>query len=78
MGVVIAHGADKKYIGRDFIKISNSMDGNYFRDVIETANRKGNGVVEYWWINPSTKRVEPKNLYFKKIDDIIICSGVYQ
>ncbi len=77
-GSVIAHGADKRYSGRNFTEISNSQGEKYFQDVISTANQKGQGIVEYWWTNPSTQRVEPPNVYFEKIDDIIICSGVYQ
>ena len=77
-GVVIAHGADDNLIGRDFMKISDGNGIGYFQEVVEMANSKGSGVVEYWWINPSTKHNEPKSLYFEKVDDIIICSGVYQ
>lgn len=77
-GIVIAHGADKQYIGRDFMEISDSIGDKYFQEVIEAANAQGSGVVEYWWINPSTQRIEPKILYLEKVDDIIICSGVYQ
>lgn len=77
-GVVIAHGADKRFIGRNFMEISNSQGEKYFQEVVTTANHRGHGVVEYWWTNPATQRVEPKNVYFEKIDDIIICSGVYQ
>lgn len=77
-GIVIAHGADDKLIGRDSMEISDENGIRYFQEVVKIANSEGTGVVEYWWINPSTKHSEPKNLYFKKVDDIIICSGVYQ
>ena len=77
-GLVVAHGADEKHIGRDFMEISDSRGKRYFQEVVEIANSEGSGVVEYWWINPSTQHIEPKNLYFEKVDDIIICSGVYQ
>jgi len=76
-GIVLAHGADEKHIGRNFIEISDSRGNRYFQEVIEIANSEGSGIVEYWWINPSTQHTEPKNLYFEKVDDIIICSGVY-
>lgn len=77
-GIVIAHGADDKFIGRDSMEISDENGMRYFQEVVKIANSEGTGVVEYWWINPSTKHSEPKNLYFEKVDDIIICSGVYQ
>ncbi|MBN1546586.1 MAG: cache domain-containing protein [Syntrophaceae bacterium] len=76
-GIVIAHGIDEKYIGRDFLQLSDSRGNRYYQEVIETANSKGSGVVEYWWLNPVTGHIELKDLYFEKVDDIIICSGVY-
>jgi len=77
-GIVIAHGADDKLIGLDLMEISDDRGIRYFQKVVETANSEGSGVAEYWWIDPSTKHIEPKNLYFEKVDDIIICSGAYQ
>jgi cytochrome c len=77
-GIVIAHGTDDKLIGRDLIEISDDNGIRYFQEVVEIANSVGSGVMEYWWINPSTKHREPKILYFERVDDIIICSGVYQ
>lgn len=77
-GIVIAHGADDNLIGRDSMEISDENGVRYFQEVFKIANSEGTGVVEYWWTNPSTKHIEPKNLYFEKVDDIIICSGVYQ
>lgn len=77
-GVILAHGADDKMIGIDLKEISDSNGRKYFQQVVETANAIGSGVVEYWWANPSSLHVEPKDLYFEKVDDIIICAGVYQ
>lgn len=77
-GIVLAHGADDKIIGRDLMEISDDKGIRYFQKVVEIAHSKGSGVAEYWWINPSTKHIEPKNLYFEKVDDVIICSGVYK
>jgi cytochrome c len=77
-GTVLAHGADEKYIGHDFTDIMDYNGKRYFRDVVESANSQGSGVVEYSWLNPLNKTVEPKNVYFQRADDLIICSGVYQ
>jgi cytochrome c len=77
-GIIIAHGADDKLIGLDLMKISDSNGRKYFQEVVEIANAKGSGTIEYWWTNPSTQHIELKDLYFEKVDDIIICSGVYQ
>ena len=77
-GIVVAHGADAMQIGRDYMEISDYQGERYFQEAVEIANSEGSGVVEYWWINPSTQHIEPKCLYFEKVDDIIICSGIYE
>ena len=77
-GIIIAHGADDKMIGFDLMELSNSYGRKYFQEIVETANTRGSGIAEYWWTNPSTQHIELKDLYFEKVDDIIICSGVYQ
>jgi cytochrome c len=77
-GIVIAHGANDKRIGLDLMEISDDKGRRYFQEVVEIANSVGSGVVKYWWINPSTKHCELKNLYFEKVEDMIICSGAYQ
>ncbi len=76
-GIVIAHGADDKLIGRDLTTISDSEGRRYFQEIVELANANGSGVAEYWWMNPVTQLSGLKELYFEKIDDMIICSGVY-
>ena len=76
-GIVVAHGIDQEHIGRDFCEISDYNGKKYFVEVVEIANSEGSGLVEYWWINPSSHHIEPKELYFEKVQDLIICSGVY-
>ncbi|MCG6536219.1 MAG: cache domain-containing protein [Syntrophales bacterium LBB04] len=76
-GVIIAHGVDDKLVGRDLTAMADSDGRGYFHEIIETANLQGSGFAKYWWPNPSSQHIEPKEIYFEKIDDIIICSGVY-
>jgi cytochrome c len=76
-GTVLAHGGDEKYIGEDFIDIKDYEGKRFIIDIVETANTHGNGFVEYTWYDPSKKKSVPKRLYFEKVDNLIICSGVY-
>lgn len=34
--------------------------------------------MEYKWYHPVTRRELQKSVYFKKVDDTIICSGLYR
>jgi cytochrome c len=87
-GTILAHGVDEKYIGHDFNDIIDFEDDfidvkdyegkSFITEIVETANTQGSGFVEYAWYNPLKKMSVPKRLYFEKVDDLIICSGVYK
>jgi len=77
-GTMLAHGVNEKFVGEDFICIQDYNGKTFIREIVDNANRKGSGWVEYTWSNPVTKEVLPKIVYFEKVDELIICSGVYK
>jgi len=77
-GDIVSHGANKKLVGQHFIDIKDSNGKLFFREIIDVANKKGSGWVDYTWTNPVSKKVEPKSAYLKKSGDLIFCSGVYK
>jgi len=77
-GTMLAHGVNERFIGEEFIDLKDSDGKSFIKEIIDTANTKGSGWVVYKWFHPETKEVLPKTLYFKKVDDLIICSGVYK
>jgi cytochrome c len=77
-GIMLAHGINEKYAGKNFLALKDSDGKEFIREIVETAKTKGSGWVDYKWYHPVTKEQRPKTVYFEKIDDIIICSGVYQ
>ena len=76
-GTMLAHGVNEKYIGQSFINIKDSDGKDFIREIVNSANEKGSGWVDYQWYNPVTKEKKPKSVYFEKADDLIICSGIY-
>jgi signal transduction histidine kinase len=77
-GTMLAHGVNEKFVGEEFLGLTDS-DGKFFiREIVDTANAKGSGWVEYKWYHPITKKWLPKLAYFEKVDDLIICSAVYK
>lgn len=76
-GTMLAHGVNEKFVGEEFIDIKDYDGKEFIKEIVETANREGSGWVTYKWYNPVTKEVLPKTVYFRKVDDLIICSGVY-
>jgi cytochrome c len=76
-GTMLGHGVNEKFVGEEFIDIKD-YDGKLFiREIVDIANKEGTGWVTYKWYNPVTKEVLSKTVYFRKVDDLIICSGVY-
>jgi cytochrome c len=77
-GTMLAHGVNEKFVGEEFINIRDYDGKSFIKEIVDIANREGSGWVEYKWYNPVTKEVLPKIVYFEKVDDLIICSGVYR
>jgi cytochrome c len=76
-GVMLAHGVNKKYVGKDFYRIVDSDGKSFIKDIVDIANTEGSGWVEYKWVDPVTKTEQPKIVYFERTNGVIICSGIY-
>lgn len=77
-GTMLAHGVNENFVGEEFVDIKDYDGKSFIREILDVANAEGSGWVEYKWYNPVTKEVLPKLVYFRKVDDLIICSGVYK
>jgi signal transduction histidine kinase len=76
-GTMLAHGVNERFVGEDFSELKDADGKSFIREILDMANSEGSGWVTYKWYNPVTKEVWPKTTYFRKVDDLIICSGVY-
>jgi signal transduction histidine kinase len=76
-GKMLAH-PNASLVGQDFM-VKKDADGKLFAvDMVKMAKEKGSGWVDYKWDNPVKKCVDPKTVYFEKVDDVIIASGAYK
>jgi signal transduction histidine kinase len=77
-GVVRAHGANEKMIGKNLIELKD-IDGKPFvKERVELAQSKGTFWQDYKFTNPVTKKIEPKSMYCEKLDDAVVCGGIYK
>ncbi|MBY0241974.1 MAG: cache domain-containing protein [Burkholderiaceae bacterium] len=77
-GKNLAHGANPKMQGKDLIDLKDA-DGKYFvRERIDLAKTKGKGWQDYKFVNPMSKQIEPKAMYFEKYEDMVINCGIYK
>jgi signal transduction histidine kinase len=77
-GVVRAHGANEKMVGKNLIELKD-VDGKAFvKERVDLANAKGTFWQDYKFTNPVTKKIEPKSAYCEKLDDTVVCGGIYK
>ena len=77
-GTAVAHGTNEKMVGKNFIEIKD-MDGKeYIKERVSLAQSKGTFWTDYKFNNPVTKKIEPKTAYCERLDDYIVCGGIYK
>jgi signal transduction histidine kinase len=76
---MICHAANKRMNGKDLSELKDA-DGKYFsRAMAELAKSKGSGWVDYQWVNPGSKALEPKTSYVEKVNDTVwLGVGIYR
>jgi len=77
-GLMLAHGANPKLIGKSLLDIKDVNGKAFVREQIELAKTKGNGWVEFVWVNPVSQKMEPRYTYLERIDDYFVLSGVFK
>jgi cytochrome c len=78
-GKVLAHGANEKMIGKDVIELRDN-DGKYFvKERVEMmAKPDAKGWQDYKFMNPVTRAIEPKSMYMRRFEDVIVGCGIYK
>jgi cytochrome c len=76
-GTMLAH-PNPALIGHNLTDVPDA-DGKLFRkEFVTVAMTKGSGWVDYKYQNPKTKAMERKTTYVEKVEDIIICCGIFK
>lgn len=77
-GVVRAHGANEKMVGKNLIELKD-VDGKAFvKERVELSQSKGTFWQDYKFTNPVSKKIEPKQMYCERLDDVAVCGGIYK
>lgn len=76
-GKVRAHGANAKLVGKDMMDATD-VDGKYYvKERIELASKKAEFWQDYKFVNPVTKKIEPKQMFCHPLPDSAVCAGIY-
>lgn len=77
-GKVLAHGANAKLIGKDLLD-AQDVDGKYFvKERTELARKQADFWQDYKFVNPQSKKIEPKQMYCQRLSETAVCAGVYK
>lgn len=77
-GTPMAHGANEKMVGRNLIELKDIDGKEFVRERMDMAKTKASFWQDYKFTNPVTKKVEPKSMYCERLDDTVVCGGVYK
>ena len=77
-GTQLAHPTNPKLVGKNMVVLPDA-DGKLFRkEIIEGAQKKRKGWVDYRYNNPTTGDIEKKSTYYSKTGDVILEAGIYK
>ncbi len=78
-GTNVCHGANKALIGKNLIDLKTA-DGQFLiKNLVDIAQTKGSGWIDYQWPHPQTKKTESKRAYVMKLPgyDGLVGAGCY-
>jgi cytochrome c len=77
-GVVRAHGANEKMVAKNLIDLKD-VDGKPFvKERTELGKANATFWQDYKFSNPVSKKIEPKQMYCERLDDTVVCGGIYK
>jgi signal transduction histidine kinase len=79
-GITLAHGANAKLVGKGMLGVKDANGVAFMATMLELANSKGSGWVDYDWPHPVTKKIEGKSSYVRKLPsgDGFVGVGIYR
>jgi len=77
-GTCVAHGTNEKMVGKNFIEMKDIDGKEYIKERVQFAQSKPSFYTDYKFPNPVTKKIEAKTAYCERLDDTIVCGGIYK
>lgn len=77
-GKVWAHGQNERMVGKVVIDLKDIDGKEFVRERVELAKSKPSFWQDYKFTNPVTKKIEPKQMYCERLDDTVVCGGIYK
>ena len=75
-GLALAH-PNPKWRGKNMLEIRDQSGRSWVKERTELARKQSSGLQDTQIFNPTTKKVEPKKVYWERHGDLIFASGAY-
>jgi len=76
--IEVANGGFPSYVGTSADALKDAKGAPLGKRILEVGSRKGEGSVEYEWLNPVTRKTERKVSFVQKVGDDVCGVGAYQ
>jgi len=73
----LAH-INPKMVGKNMMDLRDPTGKYHIKERMEQAAVKDNGWQDFQFFNPQTKKVEPKQMYWEKHDNMVFAAGAYK
>ena len=78
-GTLLAYGTDAAdHVGDNVMDLKDTDGKEVVKERLELAKQEPSFWQSYKFMNPVTKTVEPKQMYCERLDETVVCGGVYQ
>ena len=77
-GMVLAHGADAKRVGTNQLGDKDPDGKAFVKERVELAATHPSFWQSYKFMNPVTQEIAPKEMYCERLDQTVVCGGVYR
>jgi cytochrome c len=76
-GKVLAHGQNENLVGKVLIDTKDADGKQFVKERMEVIRHQSSFWQHYKFMNPVTKKVEPKQMYCERFNETAVCGGVY-
>lgn len=77
-GKGLAHGQNEKMVGKELIGLKDPDGKPFVQERVDFARTKGTFWQDYKFTDPVSKKVLPKAMYCERVEETVVCSGIYK
>lgn len=77
-GKALAHGQNPKQVGKDLLTFKDADGKEFIKERVDLAKSKGKFWQDYKFTDPVTKKILPKSAYCEKLNETVVCAGIYK